>query len=247
MFFDLYDNGGNIYASNTSGFRIWKNGGSLRFGGGAGFTPGTAASPTPILQLSSAGVVNISTTTDASSASTASLTVAGGVGIGRSLYVGSTTASAAIRLTSSSSQAYQFAYTNAQTTNYHYWGCNYNGSSYAFVLYNQSNVGVYLSNGGTAWTANSDRRLKKEITPIDDSTALNKVLQLRPVSYLMKTDPDDGKKKLGLIAQEVEPVIPEIVSEGTDGMLGVTYTELIPMLIGSVKALEERIKKLEQR
>ncbi|KAJ3278099.1 hypothetical protein HK104_002660, partial [Borealophlyctis nickersoniae] len=246
MFFDLYDNGGTTYASHTSGFRIWKNGGSLRFGGGTGYTPGAVASPSPIMQLTSAGVVNISTTTDSSSATTGALTVAGGAGILKSFYVGNTATPASIKLTSSGTNAYYFSYPNAQTSTYFYAGGSYNGSSYAYVVYNQNGNGVYLPATGTAWVGYSDERLKKEITTIDDSTALNKVLQLRPVTYLWKTDSEDTKKRLGLIAQEVEPIIPEIVSEGSDGMLGVTYTDLVPMLIASVKALTERIEKLEQ-
>ncbi|KAJ3255153.1 hypothetical protein HK104_007168, partial [Borealophlyctis nickersoniae] len=193
------------------------------------------------MQMNAQGVVNISTTTDSTSASTGSLTVAGGAGISKSLYVGSTTTTASMRLATSGQNAWYYSYPNGQTTNYFYTGANYNGSSYAYVVYNQAGNGVYLSNGGTTWTSYSDERLKKEITTIDDSTALNKVLRLRPVSYLWKSDSDDAAKRLGLIAQEVEPIIPEIVSEGSDGMLGITYTDLVPMLISSVKKLAERL------
>ncbi|KAJ3282602.1 hypothetical protein HK104_010818 [Borealophlyctis nickersoniae] len=185
-------------------------------------------------------------TNDTTSTTTGALQVAGGAAINRSAFVGSTTAGATIKLTSGTQSAYYYSYNNAQSTNYFYWGSNYNGSNYAFVLYNQANTGVYLSSGATAWTANSDERLKRDITAIDDSTSLSQVLQLRPVSYLWKADPDETKKKLGLIAQEVEPIIPEVVTEGPDKYLGVNYTDLIPMLIGSVKSLAARLDKLEQ-
>tara|TARA_R110002049_G_scaffold99113_6_gene241678 strand:- start:4113 stop:5420 length:1308 start_codon:yes stop_codon:yes gene_type:complete len=82
----------------------------------------------------------------------------------------------------------------------------------------------------------SDRRLKKDITPLDNGT-LNKVMQLNPVSYLMK-EQTDTKRNLGLISQEVQELFPSITHyvEESD-ILTLSYTELIPILI---KALQEQ-------
>jgi hypothetical protein len=86
------------------------------------------------------------------------------------------------------------------------------------------------------YTSLSDFRLKKNIA--DLSYGLKEVLKLRPVSYLWKKRPEDGLA-LGLIAQEIRKVIPEVVTEGTDEekTLAVKYSELIPVLI---KAIQEQ-------
>ncbi|GGG44460.1 tail fiber domain-containing protein [Bizionia arctica] len=97
----------------------------------------------------------------------------------------------------------------------------------------------------------SDRRLKKDITPL--SYGLDTVLQLNPVQYNWINRTQDYKS-IGLIAQEVQPVISEIVHEDDDEAktLSVSYTELIPVLINAVKelkaendALRSRVKILE--
>ena len=82
----------------------------------------------------------------------------------------------------------------------------------------------------------SDLRLKKNISNL--GYGLHEIMQLRPVSYQWR-EPADGKPNLGLIAQEVEQVIPEIVAHGTDeaSMMGLNYTALVPVLI---KAIQEQ-------
>jgi len=97
--------------------------------------------------------------------------------------------------------------------------------------------GVYLTNTGTSWTSNSDERLKENLTPIVDAT--NKVSQLRAVigNYIS----DESKKaRPFLIAQDVQAVLPEAVSVNTDelGTLGVSYTDVIPLLVASIKELK---------
>lgn len=85
-------------------------------------------------------------------------------------------------------------------------------------------------------TQNSDRRLKKDITAIN--YGLNEILQLQPKAYNWKNR-ETEKKSLGLIAQEVQLVISEIVNTQDDEQktLGISYTELIPVLI---KAIQEQ-------
>jgi hypothetical protein len=87
-----------------------------------------------------------------------------------------------------------------------------------------------------AYTQVSDRRVKKDITPLDNGT-LHKVLQLNPVSYLMK-DQTDTNRNLGLISQEVQEIFPSLTHYVKDSdLLTLSYTELIPILI---KALQEQ-------
>ncbi len=94
----------------------------------------------------------------------------------------------------------------------------------------------------------SDRRVKKNIKPIE--SALHKVLNIRGVYYQRKsTDKDDlGSVRVGVIAQEVEPYMPEIVSKGMgeniEGFFMVGYDKIPAILIEAVKELrkEKNIK-----
>jgi hypothetical protein len=101
--------------------------------------------------------------------------------------------------------------------------------------------GVYLTNTGTSWTSNSDERLKENLVPITDAT--NKVSQLRAVigNYIS----DESKKaRPFLIAQDVQAVLPEAVSVNTDELetLGVSYTDVIPLLVASIKELNAKVE-----
>jgi hypothetical protein len=98
----------------------------------------------------------------------------------------------------------------------------------------------------------SDARLKKEVA--DLPYGLREVLQLRPVTYEWKDRPD-GQRRLGLIAQDVLKVLPEAVVTGSDpaAMLGMSYTDLLPVVIKAIQeltaenvALRTRIAALEQ-
>jgi hypothetical protein len=106
--------------------------------------------------------------------------------------------------------------------------------------------------------SHSDRRLKDNIEPISSSTSLTKVLQLNPVYYKWKKDlvtssflKSHGEgRQIGLIAQEVEDIIPEVMTEGElmgKDWKGVNYPKLTTMLIGAVKEQQEQIEELKTR
>jgi len=97
---------------------------------------------------------------------------------------------------------------------------------------------MYMNTGGSSWTANSDIRVKKNFLPISD--ALENMLQLRGLTYLYKTDADTDPRRVGVIAQDVQKVLPEAVAEH-DGILGVKYTEIIPLLIEAIKELKHGV------
>jgi hypothetical protein len=103
--------------------------------------------------------------------------------------------------------------------------------------------GVYLAANGIAWIANSDERLKTDLVPIND--ALNKVCSLRSVIGRYKTD-DESIKRPFLIAQDVLKVLPEaVVEDEKTGNLGVSYSEIIPLLVASIKELKAEIEILK--
>lgn len=109
---------------------------------------------------------------------------------------------------------------------------------------------VKFSSGLVAKTVrtSSDRRLKKEIEELDPDTMLAKVRELRPVSYLWKTEREDesGAKHLGLIAQEVMDYFPHAVKRSDAGYYSIEYSGLISVLIAAVQAQEKRIEQLEK-
>lgn len=96
----------------------------------------------------------------------------------------------------------------------------------------------------------SDQRFKRNITNLNNS--LGKILKLRGVSYFMRYEEYknrgfDKTKQLGLIAQEVEEVVPELVKTYQDGSKAISYTKLIPLLIESIKAQNKKIEALEKQ
>ena len=89
--------------------------------------------------------------------------------------------------------------------------------------------------------ANSDIKLKKNIETLENP--IEKVKQLRGVRY----DRVDIEKDncIGVIAQEVEEIYPEFVSEGEDGTKGVDYSKMVAVLIEAVKEQQKQIEELK--
>ena len=93
-------------------------------------------------------------------------------------------------------------------------------------------------------TAFSDERLKTDIETIND--ALNKVCQMRGVTF-KRTD-DDGRTSVGVIAQEIEKVLPEVVREDNseDKIKSVAYGNMVGVLIEAIKELKSEIEELKK-
>ena len=90
------------------------------------------------------------------------------------------------------------------------------------------------------FVSSSDARLKSEVETIADALAL--VSALRGVRFTM-----DGNRQIGLVAQEVEAVLPEVVRADVDtGQLSVAYGNIIGLLIEAVKELTARVAALEE-
>jgi hypothetical protein len=94
----------------------------------------------------------------------------------------------------------------------------------------------------------SDIRYKKDITPL--SSALDKITSLRGVNYYWRTDeyPDHDFPKdqqIGLIAQEVEKVYPQVVLTDEKGYKSIDYGHLAPALIEAVKELNAKIGEIQ--
>jgi hypothetical protein len=92
----------------------------------------------------------------------------------------------------------------------------------------------------------SDRRLKNNIVNISD--ALNKVKQLNGVTWEWNEDANEVTKtapSTGLIAQEVQEVLPEVVKEREDGYLGIDYSKMVGLLVEAIKEQQTQIAELK--
>jgi len=112
------------------------------------------------------------------------------------------------------------------------------------VAMNGSALGAYITYGANGWSSTSDERLKDITDSISNGVA--KVCTLRAVTYTWKSD-SEKIPQVGLIAQDVQKVLPEAVSEGSDGYLGVRYTEIVPLLVAAIKELSAKNDALEAR
>ena len=94
-----------------------------------------------------------------------------------------------------------------------------------------------------AFLYSSDRRLKDNITPIQD--ALSKIVELSGVNFNWKSGARAGQADVGVVAQEVQGVLPEAVHTDASGYLSVDYPKLVPLLIQAVKEQQVQIEALK--
>jgi hypothetical protein len=130
-----------------------------------------------------------------------------------------------------------------------YYGVNDDSRGFRVLNMNGGTVDFRVNGGGNGIfrgdvTAYSDIRVKENITTVDN--ALFKLCSLRGV-YYNRTDINSDKRKVGVIAQETLEVLPEVVSEGNDGMYTVAYGNMAGLFIEAIKELkaENDIQKTE--
>ncbi|MCP4753245.1 MAG: tail fiber domain-containing protein [Proteobacteria bacterium] len=104
--------------------------------------------------------------------------------------------------------------------------------------------------GNNTTTHHSDRRWKRNIEPLEYS--LEKVTNLRGVSFEWRRDEFQEMnfsedRHIGVVAQEVEKVLPELVHTGNDGFKSVEYANMVPMLIEAIKEQQNQIEELKNR
>ena len=91
-------------------------------------------------------------------------------------------------------------------------------------------------------TVSSDARLKANIVSL--GATLSKLLNIDGKTYTIKKN---GAQKIGVLAQDIQEVFPELVSEDNEGMLSVNYQGLIPVLINALKEQEAKFQAQEER
>ena len=154
-------------------------------------------------------------------------------------------------------------------SNTNYWNQTIGGANGLHFGYNGADIVYFTSSGdvgigtttpggyklyvvGNAWTTgtwgSSDARLKKNIDPLENT--LERVARLNGVNFEWDIDqyPDRGFEKgrqIGLVAQEVEAVIPELVRTDNDGYKSVSYEKLSAVLVEAVKELKAENEALK--
>ena len=91
----------------------------------------------------------------------------------------------------------------------------------------------------------SDERLKDNITPIDNP--LTKVISISGNTFDWNDKSNKSGNDVGLIAQEIEKVLPEAVITRDSGYLAVDYHKIVPLLVEAIKELSGKVEALEQK
>jgi hypothetical protein len=127
------------------------------------------------------------------------------------------------------------------------------GSNTGFI--NPNGGGVYQGNNSSSWSTTSDQRLKKNI--VDNHDGLNKItaIRVRNFEYRMPEEvdaelkPSDAINKpgiqLGVIAQELQQVLPDCVKQESTGVLSVDSDNLTWYLVNAVKQLCAEVESLK--
>ena len=110
------------------------------------------------------------------------------------------------------------------------------GSSSKYLTFRYNNATrAQISDSNGSYLATSDITLKEDISNIDP--VLSKVIQMRPVDFYYKDQVDREEKVIGFIAQEMQPLFPEIVNSMGDGKLGISYATVSVI---AIKAIQEQ-------
>ncbi|MCL4427105.1 tail fiber domain-containing protein, partial [Patescibacteria group bacterium] len=111
------------------------------------------------------------------------------------------------------------------------------GAAQALTVGNSGDGSYAVAN---AWNTFSDRRFKKNINPIPPTTALQDVLSLQGVTFNWIKD---NQPSIGFIAQDVQKIVPQIVSADQQGYLSVDYSKITPILVQAVKKQQQEISQ----
>jgi hypothetical protein len=200
------------------------------------------------MSIDSSGYVGIGSTPESqldvrSSTGTASVTIEGSGGITGAFTSGGGSAGTFISTQDTATLGLSFGFHGTRNTSGHF-----NSTSIKMIL--QSDGDLHADGDVIAYsTTISDQRLKDDVETIE--TALDKVGNLRGVTYTWNAGSRAGQRDYGVIAQEVEQVIPEIVREKEMALIDgetyktVDYEKLTAVLIEAIKELRAEVEVLK--
>lgn len=91
----------------------------------------------------------------------------------------------------------------------------------------------------------SDMKIKNHIEPLSDDF-INKVAYLNPVKYNYNYD-EVSRQHFGLLSQDVEPIYPELILTIDEGIKGINYLEIVPLLIGKINQMQKQLDLQEKQ
>jgi hypothetical protein len=123
--------------------------------------------------------------------------------------------------------------------------------SYGLGVAASATLGRFDASNDVVAFSTSDKKLKDNITPIEN--ALDKVSQIQGVEFDWKPLSDEKKRSIhgneghdvGVIAQEIEKVLPEVVTTRDNGYKAVKYEKIIPLLVEAIKELQAEVQELK--
>ncbi len=108
------------------------------------------------------------------------------------------------------------------------------------TLFLQQNGGAVFVNGSQVHA--SDATLKRDVRDLE--LGIDELRELRPVSFEWKSGQEE-RRHLGFIAQEIQEIAPDLVYEGEEGKLGLSYMELVPLLVKALQTQDAEIAELK--
>ena len=150
--------------------------------------------------------------------------------------------SATTATTATTASQLSFASSSSPSTRYLVFTDTLGGNSEANVNSELQYVPSTGNLSATQFTSLSDATKKKNVRPIENSIELTKQLQGVRFDWI-----NNDKPSLGLIAQDVEKVLPELVETNGDGIKSVSYSNMIGVLIEAIKEQQIRIEELERK
>jgi hypothetical protein len=211
-------------------------------------------------KLSLSSELTVKSATQSVTSSTGAITVDGGVGIGKNLYVGGDTNITgdltvdgsinfqAIVGTAGTFGNIQIAETDDNTIDTSSGDLKINsiiGSKVAISTDTEIDGTLNVTGDITAFFS-SDKRLKDNITPIDDSLA--KVVSISGNTFDWNENTNNDGSDTGVIAQEIESLgLPGLVTTRDNGYKAVRYEKLVPLLVEAIKELSNKVDALEQK
>ena len=244
---------GGIHVSPDSGAALGEYGGAISFSAGGNGSSAIAAVNTTGSDNDSMGLALFthgSSTGSDDATERMRIDANGNVGIGENspdslLHVNSGTTNVAAKFESTDSIA-SVQFTDSGGS------CEIGGSGTSVVFYPNGALKAYLDLSGnlvaagnvTAYGSMSDEKLKENIEIIKNP--IEKIKNLKGVNFTYKKD---GKKSTGLIAQDLEKVLPEAVYTAKDledeEHLAIRYGNTVGLLVEAIKELEARVEELE--
>ena len=132
---------------------------------------------------------------------------------------------------------------NSSAASGRYWNFDPDSNSRLYVVSN-TGTGVYIDYASTSWSSTSDESIKENIKPLEN--VLDKIKDYKCIEYNLINDETKGKK-IGFIAQDWVDDFAPIISKNDDGLLGMKYTETIPILLKAIQELKADNDSLKAR